>query len=411
MLLGAMGALVRCGLIASSSPYLGEAVAGLPRFCLERWQSLHETQARVLLSESGVEPLPLRMLEEDYGLSLGLGDTVLGYGWTQGSPELREAIAGLYEGAGPGNVLATCGSAEANLLAVLALVQPGDTVVVDMPNYMQVWGLLRLRGARVLEAWRSPVEGWRLPVDKLVGLVEEHRPRAVFVTNPNNPTGSAAYERELEELAEAARRAGSVLVFDEVYRGLEHATGRRVPSIVEVAGLDAAVAVGGLSKVYGLPGLRVGWLVAGEETVERAWSVKDYTTIAVPMLGDRIASRVLGSPDVRAALEERARRIVRANLETLRRLLAEPGYRGLLEPYWPAAGAYLLARVPWTRETMGLAERLFQRRSVLVNPGECFMLPGTLRIGLGVDPTRFPGMAAELLEALRIERDGRGGVG
>lgn len=385
-------------------PYSGEAAPGLPRFCLERWQSLHETRARVLLSESGVEPLTLRVLRERYGLDLGLDSMELGYGWTQGSPELREAVAGLYEGAGPGNVLATCGSAEANLLAVLALARPGDTVVVDMPNYMQVWGLLRLRGARVLEAWRSPVNGWRLPVDRLVHLIEEHRPRAVFVTNPSNPTGSAAYERELGELAGAAARRGTILVFDEVYRGLEHGTGRRVPSIVEVAGLDGAVATGGLSKVYGLPGLRVGWLVADRRIVERAWSVKDYTTIAVPVLSDRIASRVLGSPEVRAALEERARRIVAANLETLRRMLGEPEHQGLLEPYWPVAGAYLLARTPWARDTMELAEKLFEAYGILVNPGECFMLPGTLRIGLGTDPARFPGMARELLGALQSLR-------
>ncbi|ALL00371.1 Aspartate aminotransferase [Pyrodictium delaneyi] len=382
-------------------PYSGEAIPGLPRFCLERWQSLHETRARVLLSESGVEPLTLHELRERYGLDLGLDGVELGYGWTQGSPELREAVAGLYEGAGPENVLATCGSAEANLLAVAALVKPGDTVVVDMPNYMQVWGLLRLRGARVLEAWRSPANGWKLPVDRLVHLIEEHRPSAVFITNPNNPTGSAAYERELGELAEAAARRGTILVFDEVYRGLEHGTGRRVPSIVEVAGLSQAVATSGLSKVYGLPGLRVGWLVADQKTIERAWSVKDYTTIAIPVLSDHIASRVLGSPEVRAALEERARRIVAANLEALRGMLEEQGHQGLLEPYWPSAGAYLLARVPWARGTMELAERLFEVYGILVNPGECFMLPGTLRIGLGADPARFPKAARELLEALQ----------
>ena len=378
-------------------------------FCLERWQSERETAARYLLSESGVAPLRLGELEELVG-GLGLGGVELGYGWTRGSPGLREGIAGLYRGAaGPEGVVATAGSAEANLLAVLTLVEPGDTVVVDMPNYMQVWGLLRLRGARVVEAWRSPRDGWRLPVARLVELVEALRPRAVFVTNPNNPTGAAAGEKELAELAETAERAGAVLVFDEVYRGLEHG-GASTPSILEVAGPGRAVSVSGLSKAYGLPGLRLGWLAADRGTAERAWAVKDYTSIAVPRLSDHIASRLLNTPGAVEALLGRARRIVSENLAALRGALERPRNRGLLEPWWPEAGAFLLARLPWARRGDVAAEELYRVEGVLTVPGECFMLEeASLRIGLGLPPSVFRGALEALLRGLRRIRGGAEG--
>ncbi len=380
-------------------------------FCLERWQSERETTARYLLSESGVSPLRLGELEELVG-GLGLGEVELGYGWTRGSPGLREGIAGLYRGAvEPEGVVATAGSAEANLLAVLSLVKPGDTVVVDMPNYMQVWGLLRLRGARIVEAWRSPRDGWRLPVARLVQLIESMRPRAVFVTNPNNPTGSVAGEKELAEIAAAAERTGTVLVFDEVYRGLEHG-GARAPSIVEVAAPGRAVSVSGLSKAYGLPGLRLGWLAADRGTAERAWAVKDYTSIAVSRLSDHIASKLLNTPGAVEALLERARRIVSGNLAALREALARPENRGLLEPWWPMAGAFLLARLPWARRADTVAEELYRVEGVLAVPGECFLLEeASLRIGLGLPPTVFREALAALLRGLRRIRGTAEGAG
>ncbi len=377
-------------------PYGGMVVSGLPFFCLERWQSLHETRVEVLLSESGVHPLSLRELEE-LGAAVDRG-LELGYGWTAGSPRLRRAIASLYNAPiGEGNVLVTNGSAEANLVTTLSIVEPGDTVLVDMPSYMQVRGLLEFRGARVVEVWRRPGEGWRLPVEEYAKLIEAHRPKAVFVNNPNNPTGSRARRGELEKLSSAAAEHGAMLVFDEVYRGLEH-DGARTPSIVEVAGLDNAVAVGGLSKVYGLPGLRIGWIVASEKIVERAWAVKDYTSIAPSILSDHIAGQLLSNPSNVEALEARARRIVAENLETLGEVISE--FPGLLEIVRPEAGAYTLARTPWTRDTMSLAQRLVEDYSILVVPGECFGLPGYLRIGLGSRPETFRRQAKRLVEAL-----------
>lgn len=373
-----------------------EVAEGLPCFCLERWQSLHETRVNVLLSESGVQPLTVYELAE-YGVDLRkILSLEVGYGWTKGSPGLRERISELYDGAVDAeSVVVTNGSAEANLAALLSTVKSGDTVLVDMPNYMQVPGLLKWVKARVIPLWRGPPD-WRFPLGKALELMRRHRPKALFVNDPNNPTGTVMSEGELKELTQEAESVGTLLVFDEVYWGSELHGSR--PSILEVAGAEHALSVSGLSKVYGLPGLRIGWVAGSREIVNKSWSVKDYITIAPSVLSDYVASVTLESSNVER-LRERARRIVKSNLETLKEALASR--EGVIEPYWPEAGAYLLARIPWSSDTLAVSYKLFTDYSVLINPGECFEIPGFVRIGTGQNPSTYSRSVQTLINALR----------
>ncbi|MCE4619676.1 MAG: pyridoxal phosphate-dependent aminotransferase [Desulfurococcales archaeon] len=366
----------------------------LPEFCLERWQSLRETKARILLSESGVEPLTIEALK-DMGASLSLEKVVLGYGWTQGSPSLRHAIADFLGGISPENVLVTNGSSEANFLAVMTIVSPGDSVIVDMPNYMQVPGLLAWKRAEIFEAWRIREGQWQLPVGEIIDAVRRIKPRALFITSPNNPTGTIDWEA-LEAIVAELRNTHTILVVDEVYRGLEiHGdTGKSALKLGIEHGVPVVV-TGGLSKVFGLPGLRIGWLASNiSGIVEKAWSLKDYTTISPPRLSEVIATEALRDP-LRSRLIARAKGIAKRNIEILRELLS--GREDLLEPYWPSAGAFLLARLPWAKDTMKLAEGLYEDRGVLVVPGECFDMPGYIRVGLGREN---PSVAREEFEEL-----------
>ena len=372
----------------------------LPRFCLERWQSERETRARILLSESGVEPLSISLLEE-FGVNVDLSSVELGYGWTKGSPSLRSAIAEYYgDAVTREHVLVTVGSSEANFLSVASIVKPDDAVVVDMPAYMQVHGLLEARGARLYMAWRSPENEWELPLVDILEFIRAKKPRAIYLVNPNNPTGRIERENVLREIAREASKTGTIIVVDEVYRGLEH-SGPPTPSIISIAIEEgaAAVSTGGLSKSFGLPGLRVGWLVSNKlELVEKAWSVKDYTTISPPRLSEVVAEKVLAE-NTRSRLFERAKSIVRRNIEALKRLLEKN--KDLVKAWWPEAGAFVLASLPWAKDTMHIAERLFTEYGILVNPGECFEVPGTLRIGLGVeDQDKAMKTYRELLSAL-----------
>ncbi len=372
----------------------GFVAQDLPLFCLERWQSLHENYARILLSESGVEPLTLGELE-NMGINLSwLEDTSLGYGWTRGSDRLREALSGLYNGiVKPEGFTVANGSAEANLATVLAVVKPGDTVALDMPNYMQIYGLLKWIGARVVEVWRKPSESWRLSLDDWVRVIEEEKPRAGFITDPNNPTGQYLAEKELGELLGTAEKKSVRMVFDEVYWGSEQEHHR--PSAIELGGPEEVVMVSGLSKVYGLPGLRIGWAAASEALSERIWSVKDYTSIAPCRLSDELAWRILSNRSIVEDLWRRARRIVSANLDTLLEALDSVP----VKIHRPRAGAFVLMETR-VEDTLTLSSNLYMEHGILVNPGECFKLPGYLRIGLGSSPGKFKDEVKELAKAL-----------
>ncbi len=336
-----------------------------PEFCLERWQSLRDWRARYNLSESGVEPLTLRELIEVVGFPERVE---LGYGMTKGLPELRSAIAGIH-GVDAEEVMVTAGGAEANFVSTAALMGPGDVAVVVMPTYMQIPGVLRALGARVEKVWIKYGSG--LDVEALKEKVRRGV-RAVFVTNPNNPTGYYLSEEERRALLDLARDAGAYLVVDEVYRGLEH-EGAESPTFA--GRYERAVVTGSLSKVYGLAGLRIGWVVGPREVVDKAWSVKDYTTISPPVLDQRLAVGVLEKRDF---FVRRAREIVRRNFAIFQSYVA-----GRIYVKWWNTKSAAFAYIYVGGDTMKLAEEIFDETGVLVNPGECFEMPGYLRVGLG----------------------------
>jgi aspartate/methionine/tyrosine aminotransferase len=375
---------------------LGDITKGFPRFCLERWQSMHETRARILLSESGLEPLSIAQLEE-LGVPIGdLRKITLGYGWTRGSPEARRSILSLYDAdLDIDNIVVTNGSAEANFAGILSLLRERDTVVVDLPTYMQVPGLLRWVRANVIELKRSPPK-WNFPLDKAIHLIEEKKPKLFFITDPNNPTGKYMRARELEELIVTAERRNVRLFFDEVYWGSEQEDKR--PSAIEVGDTKNVTVVHGLSKVYGLPGLRIGWIITDPAHAEKAWSVKDYTSIAPSVISDYITSKLLSNHETVNLLRERARRIVKENMSTLKEKIEV--LAGKINPHWPEAGAFLLIETRGI-DSLNLSKQLYYNHGILVNPGECFELTGYLRIGLGTDPSKFKEEAGELVQALQ----------
>ncbi len=179
-------------------------------FEMERMQSTYENQVAFNLSESGVRPLsPRELLGGDAAAADGLLDQPLVYTQSNGTPELRAAVAALYPGAGPDHVEVTNGGSEANYVAVWRLVEPGDEVVMLVPNYMQTWGLARGFGATVRE-WRLVEDRasgrWRADLEALDALVGP-RTKLVVVCTPNNPTGARLTAAELDALPVLARGA------------------------------------------------------------------------------------------------------------------------------------------------------------------------------------------------------------
>ncbi|MDH4064533.1 MAG: aminotransferase class I/II-fold pyridoxal phosphate-dependent enzyme, partial [Acidobacteriota bacterium] len=248
------------------------------QFAMERMQSTYENLVEYNLSESGVRPLSSRELLSDAAALEGLLDQPLAYTQSNGTPELRAAIAGLYPGATVEHVEVTNGGSEANYVATWRLVEPGDDVVMLLPNYMQTWGLARAFGGHVRE-WplvEDHAAGrWRADVDALDTLVTP-RTKLIVICNPNNPTGARLTSADLDAVANAADRVGAWILSDEIYRGAE----RDGVETGSMWGRSARVIVtSGLSKAYGLPGLRVGWVVAPPSMAASLWSYHDHTTI------------------------------------------------------------------------------------------------------------------------------------
>lgn len=345
-------------------------------FAMERWQSHWENTVRYNLSDSGVHPLSLRELLELAGGPEAALDTALSYGQTNGTVRLRERIAALYDGVGADGVVVTNGSAEANFVAAWHLVEPGDTVAVLTPTYMQLPGLAAAFGARVRPIPLREANGWQVDPDDAARAIDEST-RLVVVTNPQNPTGIRLNDVSLAAVLGAAERVDAWVLADEVYRGAE----REGPETASLFGrYGRVVATGSLSKAYGLQGLRLGWLVAPPELTEALWARKDYTTIAPGLLTDTLAAHALRD-DVRPRLIQRTRQIVREGYETVVEWIHATDAFHLSGH---EAGGVCFPSYDLPVDSMELAERLRTEQDVLVVPGAHFELGRYLRIGLGV---------------------------
>jgi aspartate/methionine/tyrosine aminotransferase len=350
----------------------------LEPFAMERLQSEWENRVAHNLSESGVHPMSVKELLGDADAGELLAQRLV-YIQSNGTEDLRARIAALHPGAGPDNVTVANGGAEANFIAAWRVVEPGDDVVMVLPNYMQLWGVLRSFGANVVGVPLREEAGWTPDPAELRRAVTE-RTRLVVVCNPNNPTGAVLPEEARQAIVSAAGRHGAWVLADEVYRGAER-------DGVETATLwghyDRMLVTGGLSKAYGLPGLRLGWVVAPSALSAELWARKDYLTISPGALSDLLARRAL-DPAVRPRILARTRGILSANYPVLEAWAARR--RGALRLVPPRAGAIAYLRYAWPVNSTELVLRLRDERSVLVVPGDHFGMDGYLRVGFGNEP-------------------------
>lgn len=365
---------------------------------MERWQSRYENTVRCNLSDSGVRPFTLA--EFCAFADVDPAGVEFGYGSGDGTARLRERISALYPGAGPDEVVVTTGSAEANFLTLWRLVEPGDRVVIVEPTYGQTPGLARGLGAEVVALNLEEASGWQ-PAPGAAAAAITPGTRLVVVTNPNNPTGAVLSDDARAEIVVAAEAAGAWILADEVYAGAEVGAADAPATPGLWGATDRVIATASLSKAYGLPGLRLGWLVAPPALREDLWARKDYTSIAPGVLSDFLARAAL-EPDTRRRILARCRDIIRANIELVRDWAdATPGLRVRM----PDAGAICLFAYDAPIPSLELAERLRTEDSVLIVPGAHFGLEGTFRIGFGYDAAKLPAglaaVAAKLAESTR----------
>jgi len=349
-------------------------------FVMERVMSKWENVVDFNLSESGVHPTTVRELVQDPAVLEQLLTTELNYAQSNGIIELRRHIAALYPGATPDNVLVTVGCAEANFVTIQTLLSPGDEMVVMLPNYMQIWGLAHNFGVHLKAFHLKEDRGWAPDLDELNEVVTE-RTRLIAVCNPNNPTGYILTEGEMEAIVAAAARVGAWLLADEVYSGAERLTDTQTPSFW--GRYDKVLAMNSLSKAYGLPGLRIGWVVGPADIVDQIWARHEYTTIGATMLGNKLAAIAL-SPEVRPRLIQRARAYIRRGFPILDAWLES--HEGIFSLVQPQAAAIAFPRYHLSINSTELVERLIHEKSVFIVPGDHFGMDHYLRISFGLPP-------------------------
>jgi aspartate/methionine/tyrosine aminotransferase len=364
----------------------------IPQFEMERMQSTWENLVEMDLSESGVRPVSLRELA-DMGLDIGaILDTPLGYSQSNGTIPLRETIAAQYPGATPDHIEVTNGTSEANYLLALSLLREGDEVAFQVPNYMQLFGVPQSLGAKVNCFQLRIDRGWEPDWGQFERAVNP-RTRLVYVSNPNNPSGSVLSPEAMRRIVARCEEVGAYLLADEVYLGAEiHCP--RTPSFWGMS--DRVVVTSGLSKAYGIPGLRIGWIVGPKDLTAECWTQHDYLTIGPNKISDMVA-RVAVQPANREKLYARTRAILQNNLPIMRSWV--DGFQGFLTFREPQAGALCLMRYDSPIPSYELCERIRVNQSVLIVPGVHLGLEGFLRIWLGGKPE----FLTEGLRRIRIE--------
>ena len=353
-------------------------------FHTERFFALYEFTAPYILCASDCESLTVDELLGLAGASWeSLGCLRLGYTESQGAPALRERIAETYSHVGAEGVIGLGAPEEGIFIAMHALLEPGDEAVVLMPCYDSLLNVAEYLGARVarwslVEAPEPPdgPGGWRLDLDAMERLVTP-RTKLVVVNFPHNPTGYLPSHDEWRTIVETVGRAGAWLFSDEMYRGLEYDPAARLPS-----GCDAyerAVTLAGLSKTYGLPGLRTGWLALQDADLrDRISGWKDYTTICASAPSEVLAEIALRVKDKLAA---RSLGIIQNNLA-----LAEPFFARRGEVFrWnrPLAGSVALVGLRG-QSARGFCARLVAQQGVMLLPSTGLGFgDGHVRFGLG----------------------------
>jgi len=348
-------------------------------FMMERWMSLYEQDVDYNLSESGVQPIKLaELLGDDPAVLQELLATELNYPYVNGTPQLRSTIASLYHGAGPADVLVTVGAVEANYIATRTLLAPGDEIVVMLPNYMQIWGIAKNHGYRLKTFRLREEQGWAPDLAELAEAVSP-KTKLIAVCNPNNPTGRALTEAEMDAIVAQAENVGTWILADEVYSGAERAGGEQTPSFF--GRYDKVVATGSMSKAYGLPGLRLGWAVAPAAVIDEIWARHEYTTISATMLANKLAALAL-SPEVRPRIMARTRGYIQRGFPVLQTWL--DGHPGVFSVRPPDAAAIAFARYNLPINSTALAGRLRTEKGVLIVPGDHFGMDHFLRVSFGL---------------------------
>ena len=357
-------------------------------FALERWLTRHELHVKYDIAESGISPLKLNDLlafespDDRKAILEHLLNLPLGYNEAVGTRELRTMIASTYDGIDPDNILVTTGAIEANFLLFNVLLDTGDHVIAPYPAYQQLYSVPKAIGCDV-SLWKiTPENDFCYDLNALNSLVTP-KTRLIIVNTPHNPTGAMLSENELQQIYSLAESVGAMVLCDEAYRWLTIPGGQRfAPPICQFG--SKGISVGTISKPFGLPGLRSGWMVTSKEIIEKCWAMRDYVSLSPGKLNDAIAILAFKN---REKIINRNNAIIKQNLESAK--LWVENHADILSWKPPRGGLLALLKYQLDITSLELADKLATEYSVMLAPGASFGYENYLRIGIGQNPSIF----------------------
>jgi aspartate/methionine/tyrosine aminotransferase len=338
----------------------------LPEFRLETFFAEWEFKARYHLCASDMQSLSLADL-------LALAGPArreewdrlhLGYTETRGSPLLRETIAATYDRVQPDEVLCFAGAEEGIYVAMHALLTRDDHAVVVMPNYQSL-ETVALALCAVTGVALDPDDHWNLNLDEVKRALKPNT-KVISINFPHNPTGKVLPRTLYDELIVLCRERDIYLFSDEVYRLLERDPSIRLPQAVDVH--ELGISLGVMSKSYGLPGLRIGWIACKDRTLlARMERIKHYLSICNSAPSEMLATIAL---EARRSILARNRAIVAENLEVLGGFMAD--YPSLFDWYTPDGGCIGYPRYKGADGVEAFTQRLVEAAGVLLLPASIY---------------------------------------
>lgn len=347
-------------------------------FKLERYYTLYEHSAKYSICNSDCEAMTIReLLRLEKGAEEEFHNTWLGYTETQGNPSLRRDISTIYTEILSKQITVCTGAQEPIFLFSHAVLNSGDEVVVQTPCYQSLQSIPESIGCKVL-SWNVRYEEGRpiFVIDDLKKLVNS-KTKVIYLNAPHNPTGFLFTREEQQAIIELARTCGAIIFCDEVYRELEHSPEFAIPAFADA--YEYGVSIGVMSKSYGLPGLRIGWVATQNQPIlDKIAILKEYTTICNSAPSEFLAGVALRN---RRVILDRNLGIVRKNLPLYDAFFEK--YANLFSWHKPNAGPVAFVKMLFDEDDMGFAEQVLKKQGVLLLPGGVYDYKGYFRIGFG----------------------------
>lgn len=345
----------------------------ITKFYLEKWYVEYEFKSKYNLSASGIKTLKLN----EIGYDDDFYQTNLTYSPANGSDDLLTILA-KNNNTEKNNILVTNGAIEGLFLIQMLLFKPSDNIIVVRPVYPALYQIAQDMGANIIDWPLEFKDNFQPDLNKLEKLMVSNNPKALIVNFPNNPTGAKLSFEKKQKIIDLCKKYDSYLISDEVYSKIDLADNQDFPEY------DKKITINSLSKSYGLPGLRIGWVQANKQIIEGLINIRHYTTLCNNVISEKIASNVLNDQEkyIKRSLD-----ILKENSQITYQCLDKLKEVGKIDYIKPAAGLMVFIKLLNVSDSESFCREFEDKTGILLLPGNKYGddYKEYFRLGFGID--------------------------